>query len=492
MLCYERMTDDWRNPAELPLDWMPLRRASEKVGRNDPCPCGSGKKYKKCCEPKDRAREASPYAGMTMEEALDDPGRHGDPRIIEKIPEERLAELKRESLASAQLVALMRRCAELKRWDEAELALAALEGRKDEVAERADDARAELVRSLLLARETPRAAAQIAKCGDAQDPLFAGAAVAVASLSEQQGALARLDQLLRTEIDHGPCMLEISDMLRSGGSPALALALLRATWFEQLQDTEVDLMNEDAEALRSELELTAQDPVVGAHLELLERLEEERGRPDLLEEKTQQNAELLAKLREARQVLRDLEAQRALAETRSEAGHGSEASADTADVRALKRKVEKLKGEIRAQQEERRELRQRLQSTAEEPVGQASDGSAERRPAAVAPEPVDPGESLPAQRPLRPVQFSDAFQKSLSGIESRLALKAQEQAVRFASYDAAMWRHAKKLADFEDLYSLRIGIHHRLLLRRSAEGGVEVRELVTRERHDALVARYRG
>lgn len=24
-------------------------RASPKVGRNDPCPCGSGKKYKKCC-----------------------------------------------------------------------------------------------------------------------------------------------------------------------------------------------------------------------------------------------------------------------------------------------------------------------------------------------------------------------------------------------------------------------------------------------------------
>jgi SEC-C motif-containing protein len=27
----------------------PLRRAEPKVGRNDPCPCGSGKKYKKCC-----------------------------------------------------------------------------------------------------------------------------------------------------------------------------------------------------------------------------------------------------------------------------------------------------------------------------------------------------------------------------------------------------------------------------------------------------------
>ena len=25
------------------------RRDQPKVGRNDPCPCGSGKKYKNCC-----------------------------------------------------------------------------------------------------------------------------------------------------------------------------------------------------------------------------------------------------------------------------------------------------------------------------------------------------------------------------------------------------------------------------------------------------------
>jgi uncharacterized protein YecA (UPF0149 family) len=29
----------------------PQRRATPKVGRNERCPCGSGKKYKKCCEP---------------------------------------------------------------------------------------------------------------------------------------------------------------------------------------------------------------------------------------------------------------------------------------------------------------------------------------------------------------------------------------------------------------------------------------------------------
>ncbi|MCK4774434.1 MAG: SEC-C domain-containing protein, partial [Candidatus Krumholzibacteria bacterium] len=27
----------------------PVVRDEQKVGRNDPCPCGSGKKYKKCC-----------------------------------------------------------------------------------------------------------------------------------------------------------------------------------------------------------------------------------------------------------------------------------------------------------------------------------------------------------------------------------------------------------------------------------------------------------
>ncbi len=27
----------------------PIHREGPKVGRNDACPCGSGKKYKKCC-----------------------------------------------------------------------------------------------------------------------------------------------------------------------------------------------------------------------------------------------------------------------------------------------------------------------------------------------------------------------------------------------------------------------------------------------------------
>ncbi len=30
---------------------VPVTRAAPKVGRNEPCPCGSGKKFKRCCAP---------------------------------------------------------------------------------------------------------------------------------------------------------------------------------------------------------------------------------------------------------------------------------------------------------------------------------------------------------------------------------------------------------------------------------------------------------
>ncbi len=47
-----------------------MRRAVARIGRNDPCPCGSGKKYKHCCHDQDqeRLRHSSAVAGVTQEE----------------------------------------------------------------------------------------------------------------------------------------------------------------------------------------------------------------------------------------------------------------------------------------------------------------------------------------------------------------------------------------------------------------------------------------
>ena len=35
-------------------------RKKHKIGRNDPCHCGSGKKYKRCCIKKDREINSKP------------------------------------------------------------------------------------------------------------------------------------------------------------------------------------------------------------------------------------------------------------------------------------------------------------------------------------------------------------------------------------------------------------------------------------------------
>lgn len=44
-------TDDFEDAEIVDDDYTPVTpyRAPTKVGRNDPCPCGSGKKYKHCC-----------------------------------------------------------------------------------------------------------------------------------------------------------------------------------------------------------------------------------------------------------------------------------------------------------------------------------------------------------------------------------------------------------------------------------------------------------
>jgi len=55
---YEKMQEKKRERAKLiesdddaPIPDAPVEQihADKEPGRNDPCPCGSGKKYKKCC-----------------------------------------------------------------------------------------------------------------------------------------------------------------------------------------------------------------------------------------------------------------------------------------------------------------------------------------------------------------------------------------------------------------------------------------------------------
>ena len=59
--------DDYQEPEPPPLTI--VRR--ERIGRNDPCPCGSGKKLKNCCNGKNQAeKETDPYHSTAMSGAI--------------------------------------------------------------------------------------------------------------------------------------------------------------------------------------------------------------------------------------------------------------------------------------------------------------------------------------------------------------------------------------------------------------------------------------
>jgi SEC-C motif-containing protein len=46
---FQRIEGEWFYTRALRHGPAPIKSAHPKVGRNDPCPCGSGKKYKHCC-----------------------------------------------------------------------------------------------------------------------------------------------------------------------------------------------------------------------------------------------------------------------------------------------------------------------------------------------------------------------------------------------------------------------------------------------------------
>ena len=46
---FQRIEGVWYYSRAVRIGPAPVKSAHPKVGRNDPCPCGSGKKYKQCC-----------------------------------------------------------------------------------------------------------------------------------------------------------------------------------------------------------------------------------------------------------------------------------------------------------------------------------------------------------------------------------------------------------------------------------------------------------
>ncbi|MDD3926439.1 MAG: SEC-C metal-binding domain-containing protein [bacterium] len=73
IVCFDAIGGAWLKHREA-VAWLrsnaPQQIPAAKVGRNDPCPCGSGKKYKKCCLGRESAPSAGGAGAIAAEEVL--------------------------------------------------------------------------------------------------------------------------------------------------------------------------------------------------------------------------------------------------------------------------------------------------------------------------------------------------------------------------------------------------------------------------------------
>lgn len=443
---------------------MTRQRAGPKVGRNDPCPCGSGKKHKKCCEGK-----AVEYVAKQPAAQLPIPDRH----LHE------LVALDPGSLGTDELEQLAESLAQYGLLEEAEAAFEVLSQRPDldcpvddcrhtlvlEATERGDVA---LVRRHLLACE--------------EDTLLGRCAPGLLAALDER--LDPLEACCRDLLEDRGMEVEFSAMLIDL-RPALGVLFARAALgSDRLLDSETLLGDIRSARLRLELPpedrfeelwdsmFEAEDEDEGDEGEN-ESAEEARRLRSQLADSAQQARELQTRLREAEQLLEEARAVRPKAEERE---------AHPAEIRRLRDRVTRLKQMVAERNEERADLRRQLRAPARE------------EPAFAAAEPEDEdGYDVPSARrpPLIP-RFAREAEDDLRELPAAPARVAMKQLGGLCAGDDLAWSKVKRLQAVEGVHSVRLGLHHRMLFTFDLEARtLEVVRAIARESQETVLRQLR-
>ena len=509
--------------AEAGLDELPEHQAREprgapaaapKVGRNDPCPCGSGKKLKKCCgapgaRPTERADDAAehqrrlrPDRYLSLAEL-----REGPPARLARLP---FAELDEEVHAAAMMALMIAR-----HLPGIRAALDAWVGRgvQDEARNDAPilDTLMVLVSHLgapgQLPRDRPEASSAdlqrwVAAIRDPEARASARQMVA-AGAPRDADDWALLEAAFRAGLeDPRTPLLDVAAPLVSS-YPALASYLMRGLALEA--HPEDGHTAAAYVALARDLLGAPPDDPLPAVLRLLDRddahadareaqVAEAQRAQEALEE---QLAELRAAMRSARarneRLALELEAGReALAALEAADADVDAPAVDPVELRRLRGKVRELKGRIEEGNRERSELRERARRAKES--GEAAGGSPASEPGPTEGErgsaSQPPVEELSEPTRLRVPEWSARARKSLGALPAAIAQQAVVLAAQLATGDPLARRGAKKLEGFEHLRRARLGIHYRLLYVLQEET-LEVVDVLARENLDSHLGRYR-
>jgi hypothetical protein len=523
---WKKLDRDLRRALVGPLDealpeWAPpkvvsgitVRRVVEKVGRNDPCPCGSGKKYKKCHEAGDAAllpAAEAKVAGMARTEYLERAAARMTIEDVQSMRAEDLERLDFAALAKLVLATVIRRLAAYGRWDAAERALDRLTSRAD-LEDPADTYRADFIGLAISAKAFDVATKMRARLDD-QASLPAGDLLSLELVKPSADTIDLIEDIARAGLAEpkGEMLVELSHGLLDH-LPALGIVVARGS-LDPARTLDSNELLERIEEARDRLGLSPRDPAWDAFDELVDR---DVARRVAAAADTEEKERLAAEADALRRRVSDASSHIATLERnlraredalRVGAGHETksapavspatgETAADAEQRRRMKQKIEDLKSQIAEGNRERADLRKQL-ATASDELAPSSHSPADRGSATGADETDEENDAADAAaaeevgREVRVPAFAPSAAKGVGAAPPKVARDAIVLAAELAGGDAAAWRGCKRLLKpSPPVWSARVGIHFRLLFR-PLDGRLDVLELIARKDFETVLKRY--
>jgi len=487
-------------------------RTDPKVGRNDPCPCGSGRKYKKCCATREQDLPVAPSMAEQFQK-LAAQGPRAQERIFEALRPGELAQLDPEKLTTLQLILGARKLANHHRWEPAARFHDVLSTRTDAPHGDPHGYRAELAEDALRAGllELAEQQMQLARPSESTRARFD---LQIALARNAPDALTRLESRARQGHDGDPILLADVAFALLDHFPALGILAARGSLnADHLLDS--DTLLDSIGKARDQLGLSAIEPwdaifdtwlegeiprwsarASGPAGENPSKRDEqlERLQADLSEATarvSRLNGELETRERQLDAISGEREKPVALVET----GPGIDERKRVAELEAerqrLRSKIAELKGEVSAGATQRAELRRELaRATDLQRRQQAAPAPSEQHPHH---DDDDAEGDAVGERPRRILvpQFSAAASRALASVPARVAGDALQEAARLAGGDAAAWSGAKHMRRAHEILSVRIGRTYRLLFR-IADDHLDVVDLIHRRELDQSIQRLAG
>ncbi len=467
---------------------LPLRRAVVRIGRNEPCPCGSGKKYKHCCVEKDheRLQHASPVAGRTQEELATEAEPHLTPMWIGRCAAHEVARFDPKKIVPGLLPAYFERLCRSNLFDRATEAFEqvgyaeALAANWDEVVASATlEGRRDLLRRLVDLRTHPA----VVEAG-----LFLPAALLLADAEPaklvkllEAGTLKALTEDLHKQQEFAVGLLH---------TRFRALGILAARGvMPLLSRPEASVVFAHLLRARDRLNLPPDDPCA----DLLDRL--------FLDIRTEESKDAVAlgeaqrklgdKVKEVGQLKESLDRLQRDVVRRERAASAPLVpsvqpvlAAEDPALKELRGKVEVLKSALKERHNERNELRRELEKAHTDledlrrkavpavPSGTGQDTDDE--------EDLLLPQDTPDIHPVRIIEFPRHFQESLASLPRSVARGTLTMLGRLAAGEPAAFVGAVRLKVCPSIMRQRIGIDFRLLFRLLPER-VQVVDLIPRQ-----------